>query len=325
MNETSNKRPVMVGIFVFTGLLFLVAGILMIGNLHETFKKKMKIVTLFDDVNGLQTGNNIWFSGVKIGTVSSLRFYGKSQVEVSMKIETKAQQYIRKDAKVKIGTDGLIGNKILVIYGGSARSEEVQEGDTLGVEKTFSSDDVMNTLQDNNKNLLAITNDFKNISRKLNSGEGTIGKFLNNNSVYENMDAATASLQHASSKAQQMVNSLADFSSGLNKKGTLANELVTDTTVFNSVKSSVLQLQQISDTANVLMNALKESAGNSKTSVGVLLNDEEAGAHLKEIIKNLDNSSKKLDEDLEAAQHNFLLRGFFKKKAKEAKHDSTMK
>ncbi|MEP7170246.1 MAG: MlaD family protein, partial [Bacteroidota bacterium] len=119
MNETSNKRPVIVGIFVFIGLIFLVAGILMVGNLHETFKKKMKIVSLFDDVNGLQTGNNIWFSGVKIGTVSSLHFYGKSQVEVSMKIETKAQQYIRKDAKVKIGTDGLIGNKILVIYGGS--------------------------------------------------------------------------------------------------------------------------------------------------------------------------------------------------------------
>ncbi|MEP7169230.1 MAG: MCE family protein, partial [Bacteroidota bacterium] len=189
----------------------------------------------------------------------------------------------------------------------------------------FSSDDVMNTLQDNNKNLLAITNDFKNISRKLNSGEGTIGKFLNNNSVYENMDAATTSLQHASAKAQQMVSSLADFSSGLNKKGTLVNELVTDTTVFNSVKSSALQLQQLTDTANVLMNTLKESAGNSKTSVGVLLNDEEAGAHLKEIIKNLDSGSKKLDEDLEAAQHNFLLRGFFKRKAKEAKRDSTMK
>src|SRR6185436_16457721 len=136
MNEQSNKRAVITGLFVFIGLIFLVAGILMIGNINETFKRKMQVVSLFDDVSGLQTGNNVWFSGVKIGTVSKLRFYGKSQVEVRMKIETKAQQYIRKDSKVKIGTDGLIGNKILVIYGGTARSQEVQEGDTLEAENT---------------------------------------------------------------------------------------------------------------------------------------------------------------------------------------------
>ena len=244
MNETTNKRAVIVGLFVLTGLLFLIGGILMVGNLHETFKRKMKVVSLFDDVSGLQIGNNVWFSGVKIGLVTNLHFYGNSQVEVIMKIETKAQQYIRKDAKVKLSTDGLIGNKILIIYGGTAKSLEIEEGDTLGVEKTFSSDDMINTLQENNKNLLAITNDFKSISKKLATGEGTIGKLLNDNSVYANINSATASLQGASAKAQQLVGSLVEFSAGLNKKGTLANELVTDTVVFNSVKASVLQLQQ---------------------------------------------------------------------------------
>jgi len=325
MNEQSNKRAVITGLFVFIGLIFLVAGILMIGNINETFKRKMQVVSLFDDVSGLQTGNNVWFSGVKIGTVSKLRFYGKSQVEVRMKIETKAQQYIRKDSKVKIGTDGLIGNKILVIYGGTARSQEVQEGDTLEAENTFSSDDMINTAQDNNKNLLSITNDFKIISKKLATGEGTIGKLLNDDSVYANINAATASLQSASAKAQQLVSSLSAFSEGLNKKGTLANELTTDTIVFNSMKASVLQLQQMADTASVFITDLKQAGSNPETSIGVLLHDEEAGAHLKQTIKNLESSSKKLDEDLEAAQHNFLLRGFFKDKAKAAKKDSTQK
>src|SRR3954468_20888319 len=105
MSNKQNKRAVLTGFFVFIGILFLVAGILMIGNINETFKRKMEIVSLFDDVSGLQQGNNVWFSGVKIGTVSSLHFYDKSQVEVRMKIETKAQQYIRRDAMVKIGTD----------------------------------------------------------------------------------------------------------------------------------------------------------------------------------------------------------------------------
>lgn len=320
MNELSNKRVVIVGIFIFLGLGFLIGGILMVGNLHETFKKKIEVITLFDDVSGLQKGGNVWFSGVKIGVVSKLRFYENSKVEVIMKIETEAQQYIRKDAKVKIGTDGLIGNKILVIYGGTSAAPEVMEGDTLIVEKTFSSDDMINTLQENNKNLLDITTDFKSISKKMANGEGTVGKLLNDEVVYANINAATVSLQNASAKAEQLIGSLNTFSAGLNKKGTLANQLVSDTVVFNSLKTTVLELQQIADTASAFITNLKEVSSNPNTTVGVLLHDEEAGANLKETLKNLETSSKKLDEDLEAAQHSFLLRGYFKKKAKASKN-----
>lgn len=322
MNESPNKRGVIVGLFIFIGLAFLLAGILIVGNLRETFNRKMRVVSLFDDVGGLQRGNNVWLSGVKIGTVSNLVFYGKSQVEVSMNIETKAQKYISKDAKVKISNDGLIGNKILVIYGGTEKTMVVQEGDTLGVEKTFTSEDMINTFQENNKNLLAITSDFKAISKKLAAGEGTIGKLLHDSSVYMNINAATASLQAASAKAQQLVGSMATFSSNLNKKGTLVNELTTDTVVFNSAKASVQKLQLMADTAMLFIINLKKAGSNPHSSIGVLLHDEEAGANLKNTIKNLESSSLKLDADLEAAQHNILLRGFFKKKAKEAEKNT---
>src|ERR1700712_1699919 len=105
MNESPNKRAIIVGVFVLVGIIFLIAGILTIGNLHQTFSTKLHVTTLFDDVNGLQKGNNIWFSGVKIGTVKKVEFYGKSQVRVIMSIDEKAQQYIRKDAKVKVSSD----------------------------------------------------------------------------------------------------------------------------------------------------------------------------------------------------------------------------
>ncbi|MDP3915327.1 MAG: MlaD family protein [Bacteroidota bacterium] len=322
MNESPNKRAVIVGIFVFIGLIFFLAGILIVGNLRETFNRKMELVSLFDDISGLQPGNNIWFSGVKIGTVRSLNFHGKSQVKVNMNVATKARQYIRKDAKVKISNDGLIGNKILVIYGGTDAFAEVQEGDTLEVEKTFTSEDMINTAQENNKNILAITNDVKAITKKLANGEGSIGKMLEDSLMYTNINATIVSLQKASAKAQQMLNSLADFSSNLNKKGTLANELTTDTVVFKSVKASVLQLQQMADTATAFIANIKQVSSNPNTAIGVMMHDEKSGARLKETIKNLESSSKKLDDDLEAVQHNFLLRGFFKKRAKEAEKDS---
>ena len=316
MNESPNRRAVIVGFFVLLGIVFFVAGILMVGNLHETFKNKMEVVALFDDVNGLQKGNNVWFSGVKIGTVSNLHFYGKSQVEVLIKIETKARQYIREDAMVKISSDGIIGNKILIIYGGTSAAREIQEGDTLGVEKTFSTEDMINTLQENNKNFLAITNDFKVISKGLVAGEGTIGKLLKDDAVYANINATTASLQLASAKAQELVASLATFSANLNKKGTLANELTTDTLVFKSVKATVFQLQQMADTATAFIANLKKAGTNPNSPIGILLRDETSGARMKETIKNLESSSQKLDEDLKAAQSSFLLKGYFKKQAK---------
>lgn len=319
MSTSPNKRAITVGVFVVLGLAFLVAGILVIGNIHQTFSRKLRVTTLFDDVNGLQKGSNIWFSGVKIGTVKEVAFYGASQVKVIMNIDREAQQYIRQDAKVKISTDGLIGNKIIVIYGGTSRTSFVTEDDTLSVEKTFSTDDMMNTLQENNVNLAAITGDFKVISKKLAAGEGTIGKLLNDETVFKNIEATTASLKMASDRAQQLMASLNTFTSKLNQKGTLANDLVTDTVMVASLRETVKELNQVAGNASGFIADLKQSASDPKSMVGTLLKDEQSAAHLKETMKNLDSGSKKLDEDLEALQHNFLLRKYFKKKAKAEK------
>jgi phospholipid/cholesterol/gamma-HCH transport system substrate-binding protein len=309
MSESINKRAIWVGVFIMTGLLLLIGGILTIGNLHSTFQKKMTVSTVFGDVNGLVAGNNIWFSGVKIGTVRKIEFYGTSQVKVIMNINIESKQYVRRDAKVKISTDGLIGNKILVIYGGTSLAGEIEEGDTLANEKMLSTEDIMATFQQNNLNILKVT-------QELADGKGTIGKLLNSDSVYNAIAAVTNSLKIASANAQQLTASLATYSAKLNKDGTLANDLVTDTIVFNAIKNSVLQLQQISDTASVFVNNLKEASENTKSPVGVLLHDEQAGATMKSTITNLESSSQKLDADLEALQHSFLLRKYFKKKTK---------
>lgn len=316
MNQSSNRQAVIVGIFIILGLGFLVAGILVVGNLHSTFHRKTSLVTLFDDVSGLQTGNNIWFSGVKVGTVSNLEFHGKSQVIVTMDIATDSRQYIRKDAKVKISSDGLIGNRILVIYGGTETAPEVQAGDTLQVEKTFSSDDVINTAQENNKNLLAITNDLKVITSRLVSGQGSVGKLLQDSLMYTNINQTIQSLQKASVKAQQMLNTLADFSAGINKKGTLAKDLTTDTVMYKSMKATMSDLQQTADSAALLIGNLQRISNDPNSPIGVLLHDKEAGAQLKESMEYLNSSSKKLDENLEAAKHNILFKRYFKKKAK---------
>jgi phospholipid/cholesterol/gamma-HCH transport system substrate-binding protein len=319
MNESTHRHTIMVGLFVLLGLVILISGVLLIGNLDRSFQNKIKLISYVDDVSGLQKGNYIWFSGVRIGTVKSLRILRSSGVEVVMDIESKIKENIHVDARVKLGSDGLIGNRILVIFGGTPTAGSIEDGDTLKFEKTLDADDLINTLQQNNENLKAITGDFKVISRKLAEGEGTVGKLLNDNSLYENINSAAASLQGASAKADKMMSSLADFSSGLKKEGTLAHELTSDTVVFNSIKATIQKLSYIADTATIFINNLKEAAGNPKTSVGVLLHDENTGAALKVTIKNLEKSSDKLNTDLEALKHSFLLRGYFKHNPDSAK------
>jgi|SRR5687768_447985 len=323
MKQTNNKKAVTVGIFVFLGLLILIAGILTLGGQKNSFQKKLTVRAIFDDVGGLQTGNNVWFSGVKIGTVKKMTFHGGSQVEVIMNIDEKNQQYIRKNAKAKISSEGFIGNKLVVIYGGSMQAPPVEENGVLGVEKALSTDEMMSTLQENNKNLLDITTDFKVISKRLTNGEGSVGKLLTDESLANNLETTVNGLKQASANAQRLTASLSGYASQLQKEGSLTNDLITDTVIFNRLRSTVAQLQQTSKTANEVANNFKEVSdkiSGNNSPVGVLLNDPQAAADLKSTLSNLSAGTEKLDDNMEALQHNFLLRGFFKKKAKtEAK------
>src|ERR1700712_3480903 len=115
-----NNRPVIIGIFIFLGLAILFITVFTLGGQKKSFTKSFTVHAIFNDVEGLLTGGNVWFSGVKVGTIKSINFYGTTQVEVTMNIDLDVQSHIHKNAMAKIGSDGLIGNKIVVIYGGDA-------------------------------------------------------------------------------------------------------------------------------------------------------------------------------------------------------------
>src|SRR5690606_31072305 len=165
--RNDNKKTVIVGIFVLIGIIILVAGIMTLGNQQKTFVKSFSLKAVFDDIGGLQTGNNVWYSGVKIGTVRKINFYGDSQVEIEMNVDSEVQDFIRKNSKATISSDGLIGNKIIVIYGGTSQSPRVENEDRLEAVMPLDTDEMMETLQENNNNLVSITNDLKVLTGKI--------------------------------------------------------------------------------------------------------------------------------------------------------------
>ncbi|MNY26571.1 hypothetical protein D3C86_1604280 [compost metagenome] len=109
------------------------------------------------------------------------------------------------------------------------------------------------------------------------------------------------------------------FTKTLNTKGGLADKLMTDTAVFAKLQQSVNELQKTAAAASAMTENLNKATAKfnqTDNAVGLLINDQQTADRIKGIMKNLETSSQKLDENMEALQHNFLLRGFFKKKAK---------
>ena len=319
MSATENKRSIVVGIFIFIGLVIFIAGVLTLGGKQKRFVSSITLKAVFNNVNGIQAGNNIFFSGVKIGTVSKINFYGNAQVEVTMHIEEAAQKYIHKNSVAKQGSEGFIGNKMIEILPGQGDVPQVEDGDRINVATALGPEDIMKTLQANNKNILAITDDFKKVTTDMLAGKGTLGTLLADTAMAGRLRQMTINLENASASTARVTSAVAQYTSKLNKKGTLTNELLTDTVVFASLKTAVKSLQSTAASASEMTNNLKLTSNklnSDKNAVGVLLNDEQTAAKLKNTVSNLESSTKKLDENMEALQHNFLLRGFFKKKAK---------
>ncbi|HVV56234.1 MAG TPA: MlaD family protein [Mucilaginibacter sp.] len=325
MDRTDNRKAVTTGIFLSLALVVFVVGVFTLGGSQRAFSNNIHVSSVFADVNGLKPGANVWFSGVKVGTISEMHFIAASKVEVKISIDESAKPFIHDDAEVHIGSDGLIGNKIIVIDGGSPQAPAVKDGDVLQVQKQLSTDDIMKTFQKNNENLLAITSDFKQLSHQILQGKGTVGALLADSVMGQQLRNSMRNLQTTTQNAAQMVMQLDAFSKKLNTKGGLADNLLTDTTTFNRIKASAAQLQQAVTNANTLvenLNTASKKLTTTDNAIGVLLNDPKGAEQMRSTLNYLQQSTIKLNDDLEAAQHNFLLRGFFKKKAKQAKEDS---
>jgi len=326
MSTLKNKRPVIVGLFVLVGFAILIATIFTIGGQKNSFAQSYTIRAVFLNAGGLIKGANVWLYGVKVGTVKSIGFYGTGQVEVIMSVENEAQPHIRKNTIAKVGSDGLIGNKIVVIYGGDASSPQAETNDVLHTEAILSTDDMLATLQQNNKNLLEITKDFKSISRKLDSGTGILPTLLNDPRIAQKftgsvnkLDATLSNFKTVSVNSKEIISNFKSLSANINKPGNSINELVTDTLLYQQIRGSLSQLENAAAAVSKFSTNLRiasERLSQKENIAGVVLNDTLAAGSVKTTLHNLETSSQKLDEDLEALQHNFFLRGFLRKKEK---------
>jgi phospholipid/cholesterol/gamma-HCH transport system substrate-binding protein len=322
MKTGSINRAVIVGVFIFLGIAIFVTGVFTLGSERKTFASSITVKVIFQDVGGLQEGNNVWLSGVKIGTVKKIRFQANTEVEVQLNIDKDVKSHITKDAKAKVGSDGFIGNKIVVIYGGTQAAAGIADGDSLAGEQTVGMEDLMASLQTNSINLIDITGDLKVISKRIRDGQGTIGQLINDPAIAYNLRATMGHFRKTAVSSERAVAKINEYIDGLNTEGTLVNQLMTDTTAFAKFRETLEQLKAASYSISAFAENLKQaglSLHRTDNPAGAILNDSVMAADLKTITRNLNTSSQKLDEDLKALQSNFLFKGYFKNQEKERK------
>ncbi len=193
--EKSSGFKIRLGLFIAIGLAFFILAIFIIGRQKNLFNPVFKLTTTFYSISGLQVGNNVRFSGINVGTVDNIKIINDSTVRVDMLIKKDIQQFIKADCEATIGSEGIIGDKILVITQGSSDAHMVKDGQQLGSTEPVETDAIMASLQVSVVNAEIITGQLAEIMTKINSGNGTLGRLIQDTTIAESFSQTMMNLK----------------------------------------------------------------------------------------------------------------------------------
>jgi len=198
METHSQKFKVRLGLFVAGGLAIFILAIFIIGKQKNMFNPVFKLRTSFYNVSGLQVGNNIRFSGVNIGTVDNIRIINDTSVLVEMLIKMELKPFIKTDCEVGIGSEGLIGDKLLVISQGSYDAPVVKIGQKLRSSEPVETDAIIASLKITAENAEVISQNLAEVMLKINNGDGTLGRLISDPTIARNLDQTIVNLKKGS-------------------------------------------------------------------------------------------------------------------------------
>ncbi|HET7819659.1 MAG TPA: MlaD family protein, partial [Bacteroidia bacterium] len=191
------------GIFVSISILFFIAGIYFIGQRQQLFSNTFVISGIFNDISGLQVGNNVRLAGINVGIVEDIRQITDSTVKVDMVIDDQSRKFIKKDAKAIIRSDGLMGNKIVLILPGETSRQQVSNNDILQTTVPVNMDDILMKIKITSDNAANITQDFSIILQNIRAGKGTIGKLFSDSVFAKDLSQAIVNIKQGAGGFKQ--------------------------------------------------------------------------------------------------------------------------
>jgi phospholipid/cholesterol/gamma-HCH transport system substrate-binding protein len=305
-------------VFVLVGTALFTVVIFLIGGQHGTFAKNADYYVEFADISGLMKGSKVRVGGLDAGEVIEIGLPDSpgGRFRLKLRVGDQVHGLIRSDSVVRIVPEGLVGEKLLLIYPGSAKASEAKPGDTLQSKEAV---DLMN-LTDNGANILDYTSEtIKPFSEKLLStldattvalnnangllvsikqGKGTVGMLFEDETTAENIRESianvretTASAADASKRADALLTDLQSRQLGEKVEG-----------IMGSVQSAASHFDTTSQKVEV---SLASALGPDSQGV-------DAAGNIRQTLSNIDQATGNMSADTEALKHHFLFRGYFK-------------
>ncbi|HEY1113203.1 MAG TPA: MlaD family protein [Chitinophagaceae bacterium] len=292
------------GMFVIIGLVLFAGTIFFVGKQKNLFGSTFHLTARFKSAGGLKEGNNVRFSGINIGTVNAVTLTD-SFVVVDLVIKNDVQKFIKTDATATIGSDGLMGDKVLTINPGTFSAAGVKDGDNIQTIKAIDMDDIMASLKTNVDNAGIISAQLAEFTFKINNGNGILSRVISDPGFSNSFQTTLTNLQKSSEEFSK-------FTVSMNRGNGALSTLVSDQEFANGIKQTVSSLQSSANEFALFSASMNDGNG----ALSRLVSDEKIAKSLDSTMFNIQEATQKLDENMEALQHNFLLRGFFKKKVK---------
>lgn len=315
-----NMSSVRLGLFVFIGVVILIITVFLIGQKSSLFSSTFKVRAYFKDVQGLRSGTTVRLSGIDVGTVESVEIVNDStgRVEVDMNLQTDIKRFIRTNTVATIETEGLVGNRVVVLKIGTSAGEPVKNGGFIKSEEPLGFSAIIAQTEGIMQYTKNMTKDLAQIIHRVNEGQGSIGKLLNNEDLYNN----------ATSLTKQADVSLKNITGELNRITGLFD------TLGIGVKNTVNKVNMIVGNVDTMIANVNKGKG----VLGALLVSGKYDTTISRTLVNIQRTSQdarlaasRLAENMEALKHNWLFKGYFENrgywdKAKyEDKIDAQMK
>jgi phospholipid/cholesterol/gamma-HCH transport system substrate-binding protein len=201
--DTSFK--IKLGIFISLGIAVFIVGIYFIGEKQQLFRSTFHLSGVFRDVAGLQAGNNVRLSGINVGTVENISIVSDTSVRVEILIDENTRKFIKKDAIASIGSEGLMGNKIIIINPGTGGKKEIENNDIVQTIQPINMDDILVSLKSSIDNTTVITSNLSKITDNVQSGKGTLGRLLTDKSLGKTFDSTFVNLKESTAGLRMIV------------------------------------------------------------------------------------------------------------------------
>ncbi len=240
------------GMFVILGLLLFVVTVYFVGKQKNIFGSNFVLQTTFKSVSGLEVGNNVRFSGINIGTVSEIALLTDTSVLVQLVIREEVQKFLKTDAVASIGSDGLMGDKVLTISPGKGAATVVKDNDMIASTKAIEMEDVMSSVKTSVDNAGIITTQLAAFSYKMNNGNGALSKLMTDEGFSNSLKSTLTNLQTSSGE-------FATFTQKMNDGKGALSKLVSDEEFGDKLDSTMSNLQTGTKALSENMEAAKKN------------------------------------------------------------------